>query len=235
MSRNHEFLNLYKKIEDTLEARYERQGRRYSSVVMEFIHSPEGERWREQMDMCREIRNLMTHTADIGGEAIVTPAAGVVEILREILEYVQKPPMALEYATKAERLLKVSLMDFALPVMKAMQKRGFSHVPVMQGERMIGVFSVSTIFSDAISGRGVDEQTRVKDFSQLLPIENHVFEQFAFVGEQTTLPEAQAAFDRRDRKRMAALFVTRGGAPDGVLLGMITPWNVLKEKYRKEG
>lgn len=231
MTRTHEFLNLYKMIEDTLEERYARQGRRYSSVIMEFINSPEGEAWREKMDMCREIRNLMTHTADIAGEAIVTPAAGVVDILREILEYVKKPPMAIDYATRAAQILKVSPMDFVLPIMKAMQRRGFSHVPVMQGERMMGVFSVSTIFSDAISGGArVDERTRIRDFSHLLPIEDHVFEQYAFIGEQATLPEAQAAFDRRDKKRMAALFVTRGGAPDGLLLGMITPWDVLRRK-----
>ena len=229
--RNHEFLNLYKMIEDTLEERYERQGRRYSSVIMEFINSPEGETWREKMDMCREIRNLMTHTADIDGEAIVTPAAGVVDILREILEYVKKPPMAIEYATKAAQILKASPMDCVLPLMKAMQRRGFSHVPVMQGERIAGVFSVSTIFSDVLSGgRRIDEKTRVKDFSHLLPIEDHTFEQFAFVSENTTLPEAQAAFDRREKKRMAALFVTRGGGRDGSLLGMITPWDVLRKK-----
>ncbi len=228
---NHEFLNLYKMIEDTLEERYDRQGRRYSSVIMEFINSPEGEPWREKMDMCREIRNLMTHTADIGGEAVITPAEGVVDILREILEYVKKPPMAIDYATKAAQILKASPMDPALPMMKAMQRRGFSHVPVMQGERMVGVFSVSTLFSDVISGgRQIDDRTRVKDFSHLLPIENHTFEQFAFISEQATLPEAQAAFDRRDKKRMAALFVTKGGGKDGLLLGMITPWDVLRRK-----
>jgi len=229
--RNHEFLNLYKLIEDTLEERYDRQGRRYSSVIMEFIHSPEGEMWREKMDMCREIRNLMTHTADIGGEAVVTPAEGVVDILREILEYVQKPPMAIEYATKAAQILKASPMDAVLPLMKAMQRRGFSHVPVMQGDRMTGVFSVGTIFSDAVSGgRRIDEKTRVKDFAHLLPVEDHVFEQFAFLSESATLPEAQAAFDRKDKKRTAALFVTRGGQRDGLLLGMITPWDVLRKK-----
>ena len=227
---NHEFLNLYKMIEDTLEERYDRQGRRYSSVVMEFIHSPEGEKWREQMDVCREIRNLMTHTADIGGEAIITPAAGVVEMLREILEYVEKPPMAIDYATKATQILKASPMDFVLPVMKAMQRRGFSHVPVMQGGKVGGVFSISTIFSETIGGGRVDEKTRVKDFAHLLPVEDHVFEQFAFISEQTTLPEAQAAFDRRDKKRMAALFVTRGGKEEGDLLGIITPWDVLRQK-----
>lgn len=230
-TRAYEFLNLYKMLEDALEERYVREGRRYSSVIMEFMHSPEGEIWREQMDVCREIRNLMTHTADVGGEAVVTPAEGVVETLREILAYVRKPPMALEYATRAERLLKAALDDRALPLMQIMQKRGFSHVPVMQGERLAGVFSVGTIFSEAVE-RGVwpDEQARVRDFEHLLPIERHSFEQFVFIGQQTTLPEAQTAFERREKKRTAALFVTENGQMDGRLVGMITPWDVLRKK-----
>ena len=229
--RTHEFLNLYKLLEETLEERYEKQGRRYSSVVMEFIHSPEGAMWREKMDLCREIRNLMAHTADVGGEAVVTPARGVVDILREILEYVQKPPLAIDYATKTQQILKASLMDPALPLMRAMQKRGFSHAPVMKEEKVTGVFSVGTVFSHVLMGGGrIDDRTRVKDFAGLIPMEDHVFEQFAFIGEETTLPEAQKLFDRRDKRRMAALFVTAGGTRDGRLLGMITPWDVLAEE-----
>lgn len=229
--RNHEFLNLYKMIEDTLEEKYTRQGRRYSSVVMEFINSPEGEPWREKMDMCREIRNLMTHTADFGEEAVITPAQGVVEMLREIYEYLQKPPMALSYATPYAQLLKASPADPVLPLMRAMSRRGFSHVPVMRGDGMVGVFSVSSVFSNVLSGSGrITNDMRVRDFGELLSIENHMAEQFAFISEQATLPEAQAMFDRKEKKRMAALFVTKDGLPDGKLMGMITPWDVLRRK-----
>ncbi len=229
--RNHEFLNLYKMIEDTLEERYIRQGRRYSSVIMEFINSPEGDMWREKMDMCREIRNLMTHTADFGDEAVITPAQGVVDVLREIYEYLQKPPMAISYATHFDQLLKASPMDPVLPLMRAMSRRGFSHVPVMRGDSMVGVFSVSTIFSNVLEGNGrITQEMRVRDFDELLSIENHMAEQFAFISDQATLPEAQAMFDRREKKRMAALFVTKDGLETGKLMGMITPWDVLRRK-----
>ncbi len=229
--RNHEFLNLYKMIEDTLEEKYNRQGRRYSSVIMEFINSPEGEPWREKMDMCREIRNLMTHTADFGEEAVITPAQGVVDVLREIYEYIQSPPMALSYATPYAQLLKASPADPVLPLMRAMSRRGFSHVPVMRGDSMVGVFSVSSVFSSVLEGSGrITNDMRVRDFDELLSIENHMAEQFAFISEQATLPEAQALFDRTEKKRMAALFVTKDGTQSGKLMGMITPWDVLRKK-----
>lgn len=229
--RNHEFLNLYKMIEDTLEQRYIRQGRRYSSVIMEFINSPEGDAWREKMDTCREIRNLMTHTADFGGEAVVTPAQGVIESLREIYEYLQRPPMAVSYATPYGQLLKASPADPVLPLMRAMSRKGFSHVPVMKGDSMVGVFSVSSVFSNVLEGSGsIAGDMRVRDFGELLSIENHMAEQFAFISDQTTLPEAQALFDRKEKKRMAALFVTKDGLETGRLMGMITPWDVLRRR-----
>ncbi len=229
--QSHDFLNLYKTLEDELEARYNRAGRRYSSVVMEFINSPEGKPWREKMDMCREIRNLMTHTADIDGQPVVTPARGVVEILREILNYVQSPPLALDYATRAANILRTNSGEKVLPLMRGMAKRGFSHVPVLEGERIAGVFSVSTVFSGALMGYpAIDEETRVRDYAELLPFDEHSSEQFAFVDEETTLSEARAAFEcgKERKKRMAALFITRGGHPDGKLIGMLTPWDVLR-------
>lgn len=228
----HEFLNLYKMLEETLEERYSKEGRRFSSVVMEFMNSPEGQGWREQMDMCREIRNLMSHTPDIGGEPVVTPAQGIVDILRDILRYVQKPPLALDYATPADKILKTTLGERALPLMRAMSKRGFSHVPVMSGEGMVGVFSVSTVFANAILRETtLNDDTRIRAFEEILPVDRHTTEQFRFISEETTLPEAQSAFDQgKERsRRMAALFVTRGGHPKGKLLGMLTPWDVLKD------
>lgn len=230
---HHEFLNLYKMLEETLEERYARRDRRFSSVVMEFMNSAEGEAWREKMDLCREIRNLMSHTPDVGGEPVITPAQGVVDTLRDILNYVRQPPMAIDYATPTDKILKTSLGEKALPLMRAMSKRGFSHVPVMHGDGMIGVFSVSTVFSNAILRETtLNEETRIRDFEEILPVDRHTGEQFRFIGEETTLPEAQAAFDMggERRRRMAALFITRGGRTDGKLLGMLTPWDVLKER-----
>jgi len=199
---------------------------------MEFINSPEGAPWRADMDMCREIRNLLTHTADVDGQPVVTPASGVVERLRQILNYLESPPMALEYAIKAGGILKTTTGERALPLMQTMSRKGYSHVPVMRGEAVFGVFSVSTVFSSVLENGGrIDGDTRVGDFGRLLPVDSHMCEQFGFISENTTLPEARAAFERTGRKRMAALFITDGGRRDGKLFGMLTPWDVLRRDH----
>ena len=86
--RSDEFIDLYKQLEDELEVKFSTaKQRRYSSVVFEYINHYESAPVRETLNLCREIRNLMTHNANLGGEPIVEPSEPVVEALREALDY----------------------------------------------------------------------------------------------------------------------------------------------------
>ena len=81
--RSDEFIDLYKQLEDELEVKFSTaKQRRYSSVVFEYINHYESAPVRETLNLCREIRNLMTHNANLGGEPIVEPSEPVVEALR---------------------------------------------------------------------------------------------------------------------------------------------------------
>lgn len=62
-SRSERFLKMYRILEGVLEKRFvgDRQG---SSVVMEYIRDPDSEPFRHELNICREIRNLLTHNAD---------------------------------------------------------------------------------------------------------------------------------------------------------------------------
>ena len=61
-TRSERFLKLYRVLEGLLDKRY--SGRREgSSVVMEYLRDDDSEPYRQQLDLCREIRNLLTHTS----------------------------------------------------------------------------------------------------------------------------------------------------------------------------
>ena len=233
MENAYEFLDLYKQLEDALESRAKGGESHRGSVVMDFLNTPEGAPYRERLNLCREIRNVMAHNADVGGEPVISPSAGIVESLRGILQAVRSPRPALSCATPAEQLLIAHFDDGAVSLMKKMEKRGFSHVPVMREGCMAGVFSVSTVFSAGLQGKKfvLTETTRVGDFEELLPPDRHVCERFCFLPEDAPLPEARAAFEAKGegkRRRVAAVFITSDGAPRGRLLGMLTPWDLLK-------
>lgn len=227
-----EFLRRFRVLEDVLEEKYVGRRRQSSSVVMEYLADPESLPWREQLDLCREVRNILTHNAELGGKPVVQPAEALLDMLDQIIEYAQRPPLALDFATKAEQLLCADVGQRALEVMRAMEKRGFSHVPVLAKGEMIGVFSMGTVFSYAIRDMGyagITKETRIRDFMAWLPIENHTSEVFGFIDCEATYADVKTAFEgiKRGKKRLAALFITESGNEKEPLLGMVTPWDAL--------
>ncbi|MER2143628.1 MAG: hypothetical protein ABS888_07505, partial [Eubacteriales bacterium] len=102
--RSEQFLRLYRKLEGLLEKRY--SGKKVSSsVVMEYLHDPDSAPCRADLDMCRDIRNLLTHNDDEDGQPVVEPSEGVVELLGDIVDYVQRPRLAVDYGTPGEKIM----------------------------------------------------------------------------------------------------------------------------------
>mgnify|MGYP002555271730 FL=1 len=144
--KSDEFLNLYRTLEEVLSEKYSDRTRNYGSVVVQFMNDVEGRQFKDKLNLCREIRNLLSHHPEVNGEKIIEPSQAMLDILNEVINYVKRPPLAISYATPFENLLKASLNNNALTIMKKMESRGFSHVPVLNGGKFIGVFSVGTIF-----------------------------------------------------------------------------------------
>ncbi|RKJ41461.1 CBS domain-containing protein [Acutalibacter sp. 1XD8-33] len=226
------FLDLYKQIEDELEDKYRNARRHYASVVFEFIKDYESAPVRDKLDVCRHIRNLMAHSANMDGEPVVEPSQPVVDALREVLDFVRRPPLALEYATKGERVLKVNAKQKVLRVMEVMEKNGYSHVPVMKENRFYGVFSVGSVFRYLLKngGKGVTPETTIRDMRGYLAVEEHI-ENYEFVPATATYIYVRQRFEqvRAKNKRVSVIFITQDGKPDQPLLGMLTPWDVLGE------
>ena len=129
-SRIDVFLDLYKQLEDALEDKYRNARRHYSSVVFEFIKDTDSEPVRDKLEICREIRNLLTHSANLDGEPIVEPSAPVVAAMEEVLEFVRRPPLALEFATKGDQVMKAHMHQRVLRLMEVMDKNGYSTFPL---------------------------------------------------------------------------------------------------------
>ena len=231
-SRIDEFLDLYKQLEDALEEKYRNARRHYSSVVFEFQKDYESAPVRDKLEVCREIRNLLTHSANLDGEPIVEPSGPVVRALREVLEFVQRPPLALEYATKGEQVMKAHLDQKVLRLMEVMDKNGYSHIPVMKDGVFYGVFSVGSVFQYVLQngGKGIKSSTTVGDLGRHIEVGSHM-ENYEFVPQDATYLTVRSLFERvRGRnKRVSVIFITEHGRPAERLLGMLTPWDVLGE------
>ncbi len=231
MSRASEFINLYKVLEDLLEAKYRDAGRPSTNTVYQFVCDKESAPFRERLDLCRQVRNLLTHSADIDGESPVEPSESLLQTLNAVIDYLTRPPLAYSCATPADKLLKATPDDRVRWLMRRMTERGYSHAPVLNGSTLEGVFSVSTPFSMALDGRmELRPDARIRDIMPCLRLEAHNTERFLFISVDCALGLARDMFARKTPResRVAALFVTETGSPSSPLVGMLTPWDLME-------
>ena len=220
-----EFLDLYKQLEDALEDKYRNARRHYSSVVYEFEKDYESAPVRDKLEICREIRNLLTHTANLDGEPVV-------DALQEVLAFVKQPPLALEFATKGDQVMKAHMHQKVLRLMEVMDKNGYSHIPVLENGEFCGVFSVGCVFQYLLrsGGKGIKPDTTVAELGKYIALPAHT-ENYQFVPKDATYISVRRIFERvrGKNKRVSVIFITEHGTPGEPLLGMVTPWDVLGE------
>jgi CBS domain-containing protein len=229
------FLDLYRQIEELLERRYAKESRTTSNVIVQFIQEKQGSRYREELNLCREIRNVLSHHSTFQGQPVVEPADGVMQVMEQLVEELKKPPLALDYGTPADHLLWATPDERVLPLMETMREKGYSHIPVREAnpktssQTVSGIFSTGSVFQYTLCHpeRPITEETRLGDFREFLPIERHA-EAFLFAKPDMNYWEAREAFSTvRKHRRLAAILITSDGTAGGRLKGMLTPWDVL--------
>lgn len=227
------FLQKYRILEGLLEKRYEGEKLSCSSVIMEYIRDEDSEPVRVDLDLLREIRNILSHNAGHDGSAVVEPSAEMLERLEEIIAYVQQPRQACQFGTPAERILSAHPNECVNGIMRNMLRRGYSHVPVRDRSGVIGVFSVRSVF-DFLAQNGMNalpENARIGDLGEHIHLNRETGVRYMFVPQATSIVTVRHAFQRytERNRRLSAVFVTENGCPQEELICMLTPWDVLSD------
>lgn len=228
-ARTEEFLDLYRRLESGAQRLLGGDGR--SSAVMRLAHQRGFTGWRDELDFCREVRNLLSHEPKVNGAYAFYPSDQLLGLLRQLVQLVENPVTVAGRMTPVGRMLVCTPGAQALPVMRQMRRDGLSHVPVLSGGRVQSVFSVDTVFQAVLDGAvQPDEQTRIGDFELYLSLERHMNQSFVFVPESMSLGDAGALFDRAYDKnnKIKLLLVTKTGLPGERLLGVVSPYDLLE-------
>ena len=232
-NRSEQFLTIYKRLEGLLERRYAQRQVASGSVVKEYLRDPDSEPCRADLDLCREIRNILSHNTDDDGVAVVEPSEGIIRKLENILEHVQRPIMALQYGTPAEKIMFAHPNDMALNVMRHMLKLGYSHMPISDRTGLVGVFSAESLLLYA-ARKGLSDvrnELRIGDMKDEIDFGDERSERYMFLKKDATLLAVRDAFEKRQQRnnRLAVVFLTEDGTRKSPVLAMLTPWDVLRD------
>lgn len=228
------FLDAYRRLEKALKAnqRYA-PNTPYENPIVRFIGANEGKAYKEPLDLIREVRNILTHSPKIAGNYPIEPSPALFEILKEIINIIENPALAIDYAIHTDQIFKTSLHENALNIMRRMQAAGFSHVPVLVRDQLLGVFSKTSVFSYLLKnpGKSIDDSLLISDFLSYIDPDYPNGDRYEFTAKDALAADVRDLFDmslNRKKRRISAVFLTETGDPKTKLYGMITPWDILK-------
>lgn len=178
---------------------------------------------------CRRLRNSMSH----GTNPILQLDLAYIERLERIVSTLTDPVRLMDIAVPRQNVFTASFDDKISDVVKTMKRRGYSHVPVMAGQKVDGVFSENTLFAALAADQDTFTVSKDMTLSALEPFihfdgRSKRREKFEFVSRNTSLDEVEklisSYLERRDR--LSLLFVTQNGRTSEKLLGIATIWDV---------
>lgn len=228
--RTEQFLDLYRRLETVAESIVGKSGR--GSTVLTLASKPRFAPYRSELDCCREVRNLLSHEVRIDGSFAVTPSPATIAFLEKIIALAEDPPLALTRATRTDSILSAKPEDKVLTLTRSMRSRGFSHVPILENGAVKGVFSESVISQALLKSKKlqISEETRLKAFASWTEIHRHLGRTYQFLPRTATVDDAVTAFDSAysRKKKLKILFITETGNVEEPILGLLSPYDVLK-------
>lgn len=178
------------------------------------------------------LRNVFSHRergrliASISDEALVS--------LQYLLEQLKKPRTVASVFMQKDGVYQARTDDMVSRVMRHMDEHVYTHVPVWQEERLIGVFAYSSLFAWLTDAQKKSRDTVVFEKQYMSDISprflNSPAVNFKFVSEKLSAFEIHPIFQDAvtKRKRLDVLLITKNGKRDEKISGLITPWDLNK-------
>lgn len=239
---SYKFLSIYNYIDRFMRNELNKDDNVSHTILIEAMSQKNTlfKRYRKDLKLFANLRNAIVHNQiDIHTlEAIAELNNSTLELYESIKNDIFNPPKALDkLAIKKSNIFFVDIEQNALDVMTEMKEFNYSHVPVLDSKKFIGVFSESTIFSYTVSNKYtfLEDDTKIKEFIDFIPIDNHESESFKFISRDKTVYDVEEIFKKEldGEKRLSAVFISETGKNGEGILGMITAWDIAGYKNIK--
>lgn len=185
----------------------------------------------EELKAMARLRNSLVHNPfKQYAHPLAQPNRKIVKRYEEIKNALINPPTARAIAVPKSQLYTTTLDANAIKVLQDMRQHVFTHVPVMDGDTMTGVFSENSLLAYlADKGEAVfTSDTTIKAFKPYIGLDKHPSESFEFLPINAPLSDVYRVFNEaiKVRKRVGVLFLTHSGKSTEKVLGIITAWDL---------
>ena len=126
-------------------------------------------------------------------------------------------------------IYKREMSDRVMPIIAVMKERAYTHVPVMNGKKVWGVFSESAVFN-IVGDSGtslIKEDTRILDIAKYITGYSKTGA-FDFVRSNASIDDIRRMFAEAfdEGRRLDVIYITSTGDKNGDLTGLVTIWDL---------
>ena len=222
------FLDKYKELEAIVAVEYQLSNS--ESSVSYILRKPEFRSIKLELDYCREVRNLLSHMPQVNKRYAVEPTDEMIALLERVIEKIKNPKRAGDICIPLSEVCTKKMNDFVFPAILEMNEKEYTHVPIMEKDLVVGVFSENTILRCLVDEEmePLDKAVKFSDIKKYLPIDHHKAESFRFIEYNALVSEVEELFTEalKQDDRIGLVFVTRNGKPTEKVLGIISAWDV---------
>lgn len=226
-----QFLDKYKQMESEIQHRYgDRVNSNRDIEISSIERKPEFRAYREGMEWCRKIRNLLTHNPKVKGEFPIEPSHQLIDFLDEVILIIRNRKTCRQVGVPFSKMYSRAITDSVVETIEEMRRNAFTYIPIMDGKKVIGIFDENSLFCYVADNGIVDlENLTFEDIKEYIGLDGREMEVFTFHDKGTYIDELQEEFHRQfeDNKRVGVAFITENGKRGEAVTHMLTAWDVI--------
>ena len=189
-------------------------------------------KYQDELMIIKKVRNINTHQRNDKYGYIVCPNPDMNIKLKTIIDEIKNPPAIYnsKICVKRQNMYCRTIDDTIEETIKVMIEKVYTHIPIFENDKLVGVFSENTLLDivNKESGIVINKDTRFKEIQEYLKIENHSSEEFKFISRNKNIYDIEDIFkDYFTRnKRLGCVYITENGKENEKILGMLTAWDI---------
>lgn len=226
MNNCEKFIEKYKELEYAINSKYNIP--KSSSEVSFLARTKEFSKYRKELEYCREVRNFLQHETKIDKEFAIIPSDEMIKLIDKMIYLVNNPISCLSISKKLTQIFYKSLDDYVLESMLAIDHKMYSHIPIIENNKLVGVFSKTSIFNFLLEDN-IDKLNSALKFKDIRKYIDLDAEAYMFCDEVITVNEMEELIVSEFKKgrKISMIFITSNALETGNVIGMFTPFDVM--------
>lgn len=230
MNNNEIFIEKYKQLEEIIRKEYNLKDG--TSPIAYIEKKKEYSDISNKLSYCREVRNFLQHEPKIETEFAIIASDEMIKLIDKLILLFIKPLRCYDISIKLDHIYHRRIDDNVLESIKCMDYLNYSHIPLLENKVLKGVFSKTSLFNYMLKEKkfSLDDDLKFCDISEYINIDGNGSENYLFARNDEKVENIKKTFEENYQKaqRVSIIFLTKNGRKDEDILGMITPYDVIK-------